>query len=48
MLDDQLVVGVALDGLDDAVAVEWTEQQGAKHEQVEGALEQLDAVGAGA
>jgi len=47
MLDDQLVVGVALDGLDDAVAVEWTEQQGAKHEQVEGVLEQLDAVCAG-
>ena len=47
MLDDQLVVGVALDGLNDAVAVEWTEQQGAKHEQVEGALEQLDAVCAG-
>jgi len=47
MLDDQLVVGVALDGLDDAMAVEWAEQHGAKHEEVERALEQLDAVGAG-
>ena len=45
MLDDQLVVGVALDGLDDAVAVERAELKRTKNEEIEGALEGLYPVG---
>ena len=44
VLDEQQVVRVALDGLDDAVAVEGAELKGAQDEEVERALEELDAV----
>ena len=40
VLDQQQVVGIALDGLDDAMAVEGAEEQRAQDEEVERALEE--------
>jgi len=44
LLNLQDVVGVELDGFGDGVAVGGPEEQSAQNEQVERALEQLDAI----
>ena len=43
MVHEQFFLGCALDTGRDAVTVEWTEDKRLEHEQIERALQQLDA-----
>ena len=45
LLHTQQLVGDLLDSLGDGPAVEWLERDGAKDQQVEGALQQVGLVG---